>query len=149
MANPGVITANQPEKRPQMGHQISKVFNKYGIFLIFAVMVVVASLLSPAFVSSTNLINIVRQMSVVGLIALGVTGIIVSAGIDLSSGSVVGLTAVVAASLAQMPDYSAAFYPGLHLPLIAPILGACLVGALVGLINGSLIAKTRIPPFIA
>jgi len=106
-------------------------------------------MLSPAFVSSTNLINIVRQMSIVGLIALGVTGIIVSAGIDLSSGSVVGLTAVVAASLAQMPDYSAAFYSRLHLPFIAPILGACVVGALVGLINGSLVAKARIPPFIA
>jgi inositol transport system permease protein len=149
MANPGVITAKQPEKRPQMGHQISKVFNKYGIFLIFAVMVVVASLLSPAFVSSTNLINIVRQMSVVGLIALGVTGIIVSAGIDLSSGSVVGLTAVVAASLAQSPDNSRAFYPALHLPLLVPVIAACLVGALVGLINGTLVAKARIPPFIA
>src|SRR6202166_3094110 len=149
MANPGVITANKPDKRQEMSHTISVVFSKYGIFLIFIVMIVVASLLSPAFVSSTNLINIVRQMSIVGLIALGVTGIIVSAGIDLSSGSVVGLTAVVAASLAQIPDYSAAFYPGLHLPLIAPILGACVVGALVGLINGSLVAKARIPPFIA
>ena len=88
-------------------------------------------------------------MSIVGLIALGVTGVIVSAGIDLSSGSVVGLTAVVAASLAQSPDNSAAFYPGLHLPLIVAVLAACLVGALVGLINGSLVAKTHIPPFIA
>ena len=79
------------------------------------------------------MINIVRQMSIVGLIALGVTGIIVSAGIDLSSGSVVGLTAVVAASLAQSPDNAAAFYPGLHLPLIVPVVAACLVGALVGL----------------
>src|ERR1700675_1394894 len=149
MANPGVIAANKPDKRQDMSHTISVVFSKYGIFLIFIVMILVASLLSPAFVSSTNLINIVRQMSIVGLIALGVTGIIVSAGIDLSSGSVVGLTAVVAASLAQMPDYSAAFYPGLHLPLIVPVLAACLVGALVGLINGSLVAKARIPPFIA
>src|SRR5580692_11754716 len=111
MANPGVITVNKPEKRPQTSHQLSGIFSKYGIFLIFAVMVLGASLLSPAFLSSTNLINIVRQMSIVGLIALGVTGIIVSAGIDLSS--------------------------------------ACLVGALVGLINGTLVAKTRIPPFIA
>ena len=149
MANPGVITANKAEKRPQTSHQISRVFSKYGIFLIFAVMVLGASLLSPAFLSSTNLINIVRQMSVVGLIALGVTGIIVSAGIDLSSGSVVGLTAVVAASLAQSPDNTSAFYPGLHLPLIVPVAAACLVGALVGLINGTLVAKTRIPPFIA
>ena len=149
MANPGVVTANKAEKRPQMGHQISSIFNKYGIFLIFAVMILVASMLSPAFVRPINLINIVRQMSIVGLIALGVTGVIVSAGIDLSSGSVVGLTAVVAASLAQAPDNSAGFYPGLHLPLIVPVVAACLVGALVGLINGSLVAKARIPPFIA
>jgi inositol transport system permease protein len=147
--NPGVITANKAENRQRMGHRFSSVFSKYGIFLIFAVMILVASMLSPAFVSSTNLINVVRQMSIVGLIALGVTGIIVSAGIDLSSGSVVGLTAVVAASMAQMPDYAAAFYPGLHLPLIVPIVAACVVGALVGLINGSLVAKARIPPFIA
>src|ERR1700730_9303120 len=128
MANTGVITANKPEKRPETSHQISRVLSKYGIFLIFAVMVLGASILSPAFLSSTNLINIVRQMSIVGLIALGVTGIIVSAGIDLSSGSVVGLTAVVAASLAQMPDYAAAFYPGLHLPLFVSILAACVAG---------------------
>jgi inositol transport system permease protein len=128
---------------------LSSIFSKYGIFLIFAVMVVAASILSPAFLSSINLINIVRQMSVVGLIALGVTGVIISAGIDLSSGSVVGLTAVVAASLAQDPEYATPFYPGLHLPLIVAVLAACVVGALVGLINGSLVAKTRIPPFIA
>jgi inositol transport system permease protein len=149
MANPGVITADKAEKQQRMGHQISGVFNKYGIFLIFGVMVVVASCLSPAFLSPINLINIVRQMSIVGLIALGVTGIIVSGGIDLSSGSVVGLTAVVAASLAQSPDNSGAFYPGLHLPLLVPVVAACAVGALVGLINGSLVAKARIPPFIA
>jgi inositol transport system permease protein len=147
--NPGVITPNKTEKGQPMGHRLSSVFSKYGIFLIFAMMILAASMLSPAFVSTTNLINIVRQMSIVGLIALGVTGIIVSAGIDLSSGSVVGLAAVVAASMAQEPDYSAAFYPGLHLPLILPVLGACAVGALVGLINGSLVAKARIPPFIA
>jgi inositol transport system permease protein len=149
--NPGVMTADKvkAEKRQRMSHQISSIFSKYGIFLIFAVMILVASMLSPAFVSPTNLINVVRQMSIVGLIALGVTGVIVSAGIDLSSGSVVGLTAVVAASLAQSPDNTAAFYPGLHLPLIVPVIAACAVGALVGFINGSLVAKARIPPFIA
>ena len=133
-----------------MGQLVSSIFSKYGIFLVFAAMVLVASLLSPAFLSRINLINIVRQMSVVGLISLGVTGVIVSGGIDLSSGSVVGLTAVVAASLAQDPEFATLFYPGLHgLPLVVPVLAACLVGALVGLINGSLVAKARIPPFIA
>src|SRR6201998_3842346 len=134
MANPAV-TANRVGTGKEGTQMLSSIFSKYGIFLIFIIMVVAASILSPAFVRPINLINIVRQMSIVGLIALGVTGVIVSAGIDLSSGSVVGLAAVVAASMAQAPDYSAAFYPGLHLPLIAPILGACVVGALVGLIN--------------
>ena len=106
MKNPGVITATKPENGQRVGQLLSSIFSKYGIFLVFAVMVLVASLLSPAFMSRINLINIVRQMSVVGLIALGVTGVIVSAGIDLSSGSVVGLTAVVAASLAQDPDFN-------------------------------------------
>lgn len=149
MENPGLTTAERARNGQQGAHVLSGIFNKYGIFLIFAVMVLAASILSPAFLSSTNLINVVRQMSVVGLIALGVTGVIVSAGIDLSSGSVVGLTAVVAASLAQDPEYSTPFYPGLHLPLIVAVLAACVVGALVGLINGTLVAKTRIPPFIA
>ena len=111
MENPGVITRNKARKAATDGSPDLELFSKYGIFLIFAVMVLGASLLSPAFLSSTNLINIVRQMSIVGLIALGVTGIIVSAGIDLSSGSVVGLTAVVAASLAQSPDNSAPSIP--------------------------------------
>jgi inositol transport system permease protein len=149
VANPVVTTANKARNGQQGAQLLASIFSKYGIFLIFAVMILAASILSPAFLSSTNLINIVRQMSIVGLIALGVTGVIVSAGIDLSSGSVVGLTAVVAASLAQDPEYSAAFYPGLHLPFIVPVLAACVVGALVGLINGSLVAKARIPPFIA
>ena len=150
MKNSGVITATKAGNGLQVGQLVSSIFSKYGIFLVFAAMVLVASLLSPAFLSRINLINIVRQMSVVGLISLGVTGVIVSGGIDLSSGSVVGLTAVVAASLAQDPEFATLFYPGLHgLPLVVPVLAACLVGALVGLINGSLVAKARIPPFIA
>jgi len=147
--NPGVITATKVGNGQQGAQVLASIFSKYGIFLIFAIMVLAASMLSPAFLSSTNLINIVRQMSVVGLIALGVTGVIVSAGIDLSSGSVVGLTAVVAASFAQDPEFATPFYPGLHVPIIVPVLAACVVGALVGLINGTLVAKTRIPPFIA
>jgi inositol transport system permease protein len=149
MATPATTAAAQPTKQRQSGSLFKTIFRKYGIFLVFIAMLIVASILSPAFLSPTNLINVVRQMSVVGLIALGVTGVIVSAGIDLSSGSVVGLSAVVAASLAQLPDYAAAYYKGLNLPVFVAVLAACAVGALVGLLNGGLVAKTRIPPFIA
>jgi inositol transport system permease protein len=147
--NTGAITATKVGEGQPTAQVLAGIFSKYGIFLIFALMVVTASILSPAFLSSTNLINVVRQMSVVGLISLGVTGCIVSAGIDLSSGSVVGLTAVVAATLAQDPQFATPFYPGLNVPVIVPILAACAVGALVGLINGTLVARTGIPPFIA
>jgi inositol transport system permease protein len=149
MAAPPATAAVQPTKQRQSAGPLRTIFRKYGIFLVFIAMLIVASILSPAFLSPTNLINVVRQMSVVGLIALGVTGVIVSAGIDLSSGSVVGLSAVVAASLAQLPDYPAAYYKGLNLPVFVAVLAACGVGALVGLLNGGLVAKTRIPPFIA
>jgi inositol transport system permease protein len=150
MATPPAVTAAAPtSKQRQSAGFFRTVFRKYGIFLVFIAMLIVASILSPAFLSPTNLINVVRQMSVVGLIALGVTGVIVSAGIDLSSGSVVGLSAVVAASLAQLPDYAAAYYKGLNLPVFVAVLAACAVGALVGLLNGGLVAKTKIPPFIA
>jgi len=149
MATPAATAAAQPAKQHQAGGLFKTIFRKYGIFIVFIAMLIVASVLSPAFLSPTNLINVVRQMSVVGLIALGVTGVIVSAGIDLSSGSVVGLSAVVAASLSQLPDYPAAYYKGLNLPVFVAVLAACAVGGLVGLLNGSLVAKTRIPPFIA
>jgi inositol transport system permease protein len=113
-------------------------------------MLLLASLLSPAFLTVVNLTNIIRQMSVIGLIALGVTGVIVAGGIDLSSGSVVGLTAVVAASLAQSPGWRGALYPNLTaVPLVCPIVAGCLVGAAAGMVNGALVAKTGIPPFIA
>jgi len=121
---------------------------RYGIFLIFGVMVIVASFLSPAFLTTTNIVNVIRQMSIIGLIALGVTGVIVTGGIDLSSGSVVGAACVVAASLAQNPNR--AFYPEIAgSPVLLAIAAGCAVGVLAGLVNGALVAKTGIPPFIA
>jgi inositol transport system permease protein len=127
---------------------VRHVVSRYGIYLAFVAMLVVASLLSPAFLTPINIINVIRQMSIIGLIALGVTGLIVSGGIDLSSGSVVGFSCVVAASLAQIP--SRAFYPAIAgSPLVFSILAGLAVGALAGMVNGLLVAKTGIPPFIA
>ena len=93
---------------------------------------------------------IILQMAVIGIIAVGVNMVIITSGIDLSSGSVVAATAVVAASLAQVSDFPRAVFPHLtDLPAIWPILAGVTVGLLIGLLNGSLIAFTAIPPFIA
>jgi inositol transport system permease protein len=122
---------------------------KYAIVFIFFAMFIGMWFLSDAFLQPRNLFNIVRQISVVGLIAIGVTMVIITGGIDLSSGSVLALAAVVAASLAQRVDWQGAKYPGLDLPVIAPIVAALAVGVICGAINGSLIARFKIPPFIA
>ncbi|MCR6727715.1 ABC transporter permease [Agrobacterium fabrum] len=92
----------------------------------------------------------ILQVSVVGIIAVGVTQVIIAGGIDLSSGSVVGLTAMLAASFAQTAEWPRAIYPGLtNLPFFIPVGVGLLVGLAAGFINGQLIAKTKIPPFIA
>lgn len=93
---------------------------------------------------------IVLQMAVIGIIAVGVNLVIITSGIDLSSGSVVAAAAVVSASLAQVSDFPRAIFPQLtDLPAFWPILAGVTAGLVIGLINGSLIAYTAIPPFIA
>lgn len=93
---------------------------------------------------------IILQMAVIGIIAVGVNMVIITSGIDLSSGSVVAAAAVVSASLAQVSDFPRAVFPQLtDLPVIWPLLAGATVGLLIGLLNGSLIAYTAIPPFIA
>jgi len=97
-----------------------------------------------------RLVVMILQVSVIGIIAVGVTQVIITGGIDLSSGSVVALTAMVAASLAQSTDAVRAVYPSLtDLPVIVPVAAGLAVGALAGLVNGTLVASTSIPPFIA
>jgi inositol transport system permease protein len=100
---------------------------------------------------------IILQVSIVGIIAIGVTQVIITGGIDLSSGSIVGATAMIAMSFAQVslvngnPNPKAIFpeLGWLDLPIFIPIIVGLLCGAMAGFINGSLIAYTRIPPFIA
>jgi inositol transport system permease protein len=123
--------------------------SKYGIVLILLAMLIAFSLLSEGFFTTRNIFNIIRQISFMGLIAIGVTMVIITGGIDLGSGSVLALSAVLATSLAQIPESATLKYPGLNLPILVPVVVALAVGALTGVINGSLIAKFGIPAFIA
>lgn len=129
---------------------VRRIIGKYGIYFVLLLMVVAMSIASPVFLSSRNLMNVVRQVSVIGMISLGVTLVIISKGIDLSSGSVLAVAAVVAASLGQHPDWTQKMFPNLPvMPVFVPIAAALLIGLACGAINGTLIAKTGIPPFIA
>ena len=91
----------------------------------------------------------ILQVSVIGIIAIGVTQVIISGGIDLSPDSVVGATAMISMSLAQSAS-ERALYPGLtDLQVMVPIAVGLLVGLACGILNGALVAYTKIPPFIA
>lgn len=127
-----------------------------GILLVLLGIALTFELLGWIFVGQSFLLNaqrlvvMVLQVSVIGIIAIGVTQVIITGGIDLSSGSVVALTAMVAASLAQSSDAVRMVYPSLtDLPVVIPVAAGLAVGAAAGLINGTLIASTAIPPFIA
>jgi inositol transport system permease protein len=95
-----------------------------------------------------RLLVMVLQVSIIGLLAIGVTQVILTGGIDLSSGSVVALSAMVAASLAQTANARAVFPSLVDLPAVIPIAAGLATGAAAGFVNGRLIGTTGIPPFI-
>ena len=109
-----------------------------------------------AIFNEARLSIIILQVSIIGIIAIGVTQVIITGGIDLSSGSVVGATAMISMSFAQVaivngnPNPKAIFGPALmDLPVSVPILVALACGLIAGMVNGFFVAYTKIPPFIA
>ena len=115
-----------------------KYLSRYGILIALLVICIILSVATPYFFTVQNLVIILRQVSVNGILAIGVTFVIIAGGIDLSLGSVVALTGVAAASFAHPGGY----------PLIVPLLIGLLTGALVGVINGLTITVGRVAPFI-
>jgi ribose/xylose/arabinose/galactoside ABC-type transport system permease subunit len=123
-----------------------ELFSKYLIVIILLGMVLIMSVLKSEFLTLNNLLNIVKQNSSIIIIAVGVTMVIISGGIDVSSGSVLAFCGVVSASLAHPLGDSAVVG---EYPLIIPVLVPILIGAGCGLICGLAISLGNIPPFIA
>lgn len=112
---------------------------KYGIIIILLLMVLVLSSISDAFLTWNNMMNVLRQVSIIGILAVGMTFIILTGGIDLSIGSLMAVSAVIAASIVQMnPDYV----------LLAVAAGMLASGALSG-VSGTMTAKLNVAPFVA
>jgi ribose transport system permease protein len=112
--------------------------SRYGILLAFLVLAGALALLSPSFLAASNLLNVLRQISVNALLAYGMTAVILCAGIDLSVGSVLAVSGALAAGLAVA-----------GWPAPAAMAAALLAGAAMGLVNGLFVAVFRIAPFIA
>ncbi len=106
-----------------------------GILLVFILVALVATLLSDAFPTRANILNVLRQISITGIIAVGMTFVIITGGIDLSVGSIVALVTVIAAAAQPLGG-------------VAVIAVGLLTGVLIGVFNGAGIAYGRIQPFI-
>ncbi|XID93010.1 ABC transporter permease [Paenibacillaceae bacterium WGS1546] len=112
---------------------------KYGISVVLLLLIALFSFTSPAFLTVDNLMNVARQVSMIGITAVGMSLIIITAGIDLSVGSLLALTGIVCAQLMVKFGFHPAF----------AIVCTLAVAAFIGLINGVLVVYAEIPPLIA
>lgn len=113
-------------------------FRRFGIPLVLLVIGAALTASTDTFLTVSNLTNVARQVSINGILAVGVTFVLLTGGVDLSLGAVVALSGVVCATFA---------HPGEH-PLIVPILAGLLTGALCGLTNGLIVTRGGVAPFI-
>ncbi len=130
--------------------KIFKFISNNIIIVLIMIFAVVVAILKPNFAGEDNIRNLLSNTAVRFIIALGVSGCLITKGTDLSAGRVAGLAACVSAILLQRGDYGSKFYPGLgELPIpvvLLIVLGIC---AIIGIINGSVISFFKVPPFIA
>ncbi len=111
--------------------------SEYFIFVIFIALVIVLTLLKPSFIQPSNLVNILKQASINGILSFGMMFVIIAGGFDMSVGSTVAFTGIVAALMGQG-----------QYPIVVPLVMAMLAGLVVGVVNGVGVAVGDLPPFI-
>jgi ribose/xylose/arabinose/galactoside ABC-type transport system permease subunit len=114
-----------------------KAIKKYNLLIVLLLLIVIFGILNPAFLKSSNFINILSQNSIIGVVSLGMTLVIIIGGIDLSVGSIVALCSILFAS-----SIVAGF------GIIPSIIIALLAGVIIGFLNGITVEKGNIPSFI-
>lgn len=118
--------------------KVVDILGKYGVYMALLLLFIIMSIASSSFLTVTNLFNILKQNAVYGVLAVGMTFVIVTGGIDLSVGAIVAMSACFATKLAQGDA-----------PVIAAILVGILAGVACGAFSGFFIAYAGIPAFIA
>ncbi|MCP5520030.1 MAG: ABC transporter permease [Verrucomicrobiales bacterium] len=111
---------------------------RYGLVIALLILGGALAIRLPTFFTGTNLLIVARQISINGILAVGVTFVLLTGGVDLSLGSVVALAGVVAAGFAHPGDW----------PLVVPVAMGLLAGTLCGAANGLLVTRGRVAPFI-
>ncbi len=132
-----------------MTNKLLEFAQKQSILLVLVALIIVTGIIQPSFLDVGNIINVLMISSVYVILALGEGPILLTKGVDLSAGRAVGLTACIAASLLQRPDYASKIFEGLPaVPLWGPIVLAIMAGVVVGLVNGTIVSFLKVPPFI-
>jgi ribose transport system permease protein len=122
---------------------------KFQSIIALLIMCIVLSLLSDRFVSSDNIWNVMRQISVNMIISVGMTLVILIGGIDLSVGSVLALSGAITAVMLKYGNEFTGWNIYIGFTLMGALLGGTLTGAFLGWFNGLAITRFKVPPFVA
>ena len=137
-------------KRQAAQNIIIGFIGKNPIYIVLILLVIVMSVLSPVFLTTTNLMNVLVSESGRGVLALAVGLVIITGGIDLSVASIAACASCVSASLVQASDYAQKILPNVKCaPAVVGLLAGLLVGLVIGAFNGAVIVFFNVPPFIA
>lgn len=135
--------------KPVNNINLKNFFVQSGLYLVLLAMLIIIIIKEPSFLSIRNFKNILTQSSVRTIIALGVAGLIVTTGTDLSAGRQVGFSAVISATLLQSLTNPNKVFPKLgEVPIIAVILIIIIIGGIIGAFNGAIVALLKLHPFI-
>ncbi|MGW3622986.1 ABC transporter permease [Streptomyces sp. NPDC000880] len=131
------IRAQRAALLKRLGESISRKRRDFALPAVLAAEIALWSVLAPSFLTEANLINIARASSAIGIMAIGMTFVILTAGIDLSVGSLVSLVGMGCATTLALGGNT-----------VVVILVALAMGVISGLVNGTFVAKFRVPPLI-
>ena len=134
-----MTAASEPEAQSARGLDVAVILQRFGTLGIFVVLVIAAAIWSPSFLTKTNIFNVLRQVaSSAGIMAVGMLYVILTAGIDLSVGSIAALGSVLSAYFITFSGCS----------VMTSIVLVVLCGAACGLFTGAFIAYLKLPPFV-
>lgn len=144
-----MTTTTEPAEKK--GPNAFGILKRFGPLLFLVALIVVFTVLKPSFIDPINVFNIMRQISITGLIALGMTFVILTAGIDLSVGSLLAFCGMVAAVVAKggtANSMSLSAGAGQGFGWFAALLAAVVVGSVAGGVQGLAITRLKVPPFV-
>jgi putative xylitol transport system permease protein len=137
--------AARPANAKKKAGRLEGLLAEYGIILVFFAFCIILAFANPYFLKTKNLINVLRQVSINGLLSIGMTFVVLTGGIDLSVGSILAFAGVVGGSMVS----SAFAQRGFVYPVWTAVAAAVGVCALLGGLNGLLVSRLKVPAFVA